>query len=705
LNSVLLRPDNHLMRVFLLVCGFLFYSVAAFAIDESRIIKQADILVKRIQKEHVKPRAINDDFGKSVHNLVMQFLDPQHRFFTTEDIREFERLSASIDQDIEEKKLSYFMVVAKRFEERLSELTALTQTYLANPVTLKSTVRLPFSTFDQPAAASKHHERWKQGLQLEVIDRMVGLLTGDQEQFPADSIPVWEKKVRNEISDYYQTVSTKLNENQRILEDAYLEAIALAFDPHSLYFSPSQKSEFEEELTPDRELFGFSFGESESDKVIVTDVFPGSPAWLSDELHEGDILKGIQLGKAKMLDLTDPKNDASAVSDYFDAHDDEEIKLIILDEAGKEREVTLTKARVYSDGDIIKNAVLHSEQKIGYVTLPDFYVNWTDTSALGCSNDLAKCILKLNKENIQGLILDLRGNGGGSLHEAVDLSGLFIDYGPVVAIKDNSGEVEVLKDFNRGSVYNGPLIVMIDESSASASEIVAGVLQDYNKAVIVGQRSFGKATSQSIYPLDPNYNELTAFLMQENSDFGYANITNGVLYRVTRSWNQKNGVTPDIMLPFRLETGESIREETYENALIPDSITKKMTFTPNADLPVDQLKTASENRIQNTESLKTYVALLNEYQTLFNKDTLLTFDLATQLKQRNEWQQLTKKLETFRDSLTVGFEPKANLFDTEIYQANDLLRQYNEKFLERLVTDIELMETVHIMNDLIKSKK
>lgn len=693
------------MRVFLLVCGFLFCTLYALAIDESRVIKQADILVKRIQKEHVKPRAINDDFGKSVHRLVMQFLDPQHRFFNAEDIREFETLSASIDQDIGEKKLTYFSVVAKRFEERLTELTALTQTYLTNPVNLKSTVRVPLSAFDHPSLASKHHERWKQELQLEVMDRMMGLLTDDQDQFPADSVAVWEKKMRSEVSDYYQTFVTKLNENQQILEDAYMEAIALAFDPHSLYFSPSQKSEFEEELTPDRELFGFSFGESEADEVVITDVFPGSPAWLSDELHEGDILKGIQLGKATMLDLTDPKNDAAAVRTYFDANDEDEIKLIILDEAGKEREVNLTKARVYSDGDIIKNAVLHCEQKIGYVTLPDFYVNWTDTSALGCSNDLAKCILKLNKENIQGLILDLRGNGGGSLREAVDLSGLFIDYGPVVAIKDNTGEVEVLKDFNRGSVYNGPLIVMIDESSASASEIVAGVLQDYNKAVIVGQRSFGKATSQRIYPLDPNYNELTAFLMQENSDFGYANITNGVLYRVTRKWNQKNGVTPDITLPFRMEIGESEREETYENALVPDSISKKITFTPNAALPVSQLKTASENRIQTMESLKTYTALMAEYETLYKNDTILSFDLATQLKQRNAWNNLSKKSEAFHDDLNVGFEPKANLFDAEIYQANALMRQYNDKFLERLSTDIELMETVHIMNDLINTKK
>ncbi len=150
------------MRVFLLVCGFLFYSLATLAIDESRIIKQADILVKRIQKEHVKPRTINDDFGKSVHRLVMQFLDPQHRFFTAEDRQEFERLSASIDQDIEEKKLTYFSAVAKRFEERLTELTALTQTYLTNPINLKSTVRLPLSAFDHPALAGKHHERWKQ---------------------------------------------------------------------------------------------------------------------------------------------------------------------------------------------------------------------------------------------------------------------------------------------------------------------------------------------------------------------------------------------------------------------------------------------------------------------------------------------------------------------------------------------------------------
>ena len=247
------------------------------------------------------------------------------------------------------------------------------------------------------------------------------------------------------------------------------------------------------------------------------------------------------------------------------------------------------------------------------------------------------------------MILDLRGNGGGSLREAVDLSGLFIDYGPVVAIKDNTGEVEVLKDFNRGSVYNGPLIVMIDESSASASEIVAGVLQDYNKAVIVGQRSYGKATSQRIYPLDPNYNELTAFLMQENSDFRLCQYHRMACCIASRAnWNQKNGVTPGYYPAVSHWKSENRNgEETYENALVPDSISKKMTFTPNAALPVSQLKTASENRIQTMRS-----ALKNLYSSdQPNMKRCLTrtirsspFDLATQLKQRNEWQNLSKKL-------------------------------------------------------------
>ena len=689
----------------LLIFFTLLFSTVVHAIDEPHIIRQTNLLIKQLQKKHVKPRAIDDAFGISVNQLVIDFLDPNKAIFTSEDLLEFNRLALAIDQDIEEKKLTYFSAVNKRFLERITALSTLTEAHLKTAIVLKSSLKIPSTEFYQHPATSAHGTHWKQLLQLQIMDRMLSKLEDDELQFPSDSIAPWEAAARKTVSEKYKTVFAEFKEDGTFLETIYLEAISMSFDPHSLYFTPSAKKDFEEELTPERELYGFSFTRNSSNQVVISDVYPGSPAWLSDELHEGDIIESVRLGDGELIDLSDGATTLAELSVVFDASKERKITLISLDETGKQRTIALTKQKVYSDNDVIKNAVLQGEKKIGYVTLPDFYVNWTDTSSLGCSNDLAKCIIKLKKENIDGLILDLRGNGGGSLREAVDLSGLFIDYGPIVAMTDQEGEVHVLKDFNRGSVYSGPLIVLIDEGSASASEVVAGVLQDYNKALIVGRQSFGKATSQQVFPLDPSYTDLSSTFMEENPDFGYANITTGILYRVTRDWNQRKGVTPDVPLNLTPESESQEREVDYENVLIPDSITKKMTFTPSSKLPIDLLKSSSVNRLNNVELFSTYNQLLNDYKQLEKTDEIVSFDLSTELASRNKWLSLYKQLDDYVDTMALNFEPKANVFDREIYAANPILQQYNVHFLERLTEDIELIETVNIMTDLINNWK
>lgn len=689
-------------RIFL--TGILFLSFCVHAIDESRTIRQVNLLVAKLKKEHVKPPVIDDAFGLQVNKRVLEYLDPHKTIFTAEDTREFERLSLAIDQDIEQQQLSYFSVVAKRFLVRLESLKGISETFLQTPVPLKSPVKISQTELDRFPAAKTHVERWKYTLQFQVMERMLARLDKTATQFPADSLASYEVAARKQVQEQYRNLFEELAGDASLLESVYLEAIALSFDPHSQYFSPSAKRDFEEELTPDRELYGFSFGKNASNQVVITDVFPGSPAWLSDELHEGDVVEQVLLGKGPQVDLTDGHQSLVELSKLFDEATGRTVRLTILDETGKRREVTLTKEKVYSDADVIKNAVLHGDKKIGYVTLPDFYVNWTDTSTLGCANDLAKCILKLKKENIDGLILDLRGNGGGSLREAVDLTGIFIDYGPVVALREKNGEARIMKDFNRGALYSGPLIVLIDEGSASASEVVAAALQDYNKALIVGRTSFGKATCQVVFPLDPEYTDLSASFMHENPDFGYANITTGLLYRVTRQWNQKKGVVPDVVLPFTTGLEEVVLERNYDNAILPDSLAKKIIFTPGPPLPVAALQSSSSRRLKEMPVFNRYRQLLDMYRALETADSLQYLDLSAELKVRNQWQQLTEQLDTYLDSLPLNFQPQANVFDSEIYKANNVLSQYHERFLAGLKTDIELVEAVNIMNELIEQE-
>lgn len=692
------------MNRFSLILLVLMHSLITKAVDEPRVIRQSDLLLKRINQVHVKPRPLDDAFGKSVHELFIDNLDPYRIVFTTEDLAEFERLSANIDNDISEKQLSYLKAVLARFEERSAAFLTWSEQYLQKPSVFKKSL-VSEKQLDLYVPLSAQQQRWKDVVTLEVIERILDNVPENSSTFPADSVAAWEEKARTSAGDYYKEVLTELKDSQ-FTEDYYLLAIALAFDPHTLYFSPSDKTQFEEELSPERELYGFSFGESPDGKLVITNVVPGSPAWISDEVHEGDQITRVAL-KGKPVFLAEDQQQAyERLREYLNETDAKQVTLYLVNEKGEELRVELVKAFIYSDADVIKNAVLKGKYNLGYISLPDFYVDWTDPNGLGCANDVAKCLLKLMKENISGLILDLRGNGGGSLKEAVDISGLFIDYGPILAVREKGGQVEVLRDLNRGSVYNGPLIVLVDGGSASASEIVAGVLQDYCKAVIVGEQTFGKATSQSIFPLNPlGDSDFAAYLQTETSADGYANITNGQLYRVTGDWNQVKGVTPDVTLPFRFERSSERRERALPNVLVPDSLSKKMTFTPAAELPLEQLRQASALRTDSEEQLKSYKALVGEFGQLYLKDTLLSFSPEDQWAINRKWEQLREQLEASEKQLDAGYSAVSNQFDAEMYRSADWLMEYHRRFLEELQQDVELIETVHILNDLIESKK
>lgn len=692
------------MNRFYLLLFLAFHCLSVLAVDEPRVIRQSDLLVKRIRQMHVNPRPVDDAFGKSVNDLLIENLDPYHFIFTAEDIAEFERLSAGIDNDILDKKLAYLKAVAGRFEERSTQFLTWSEQFLQKPSAFsKSTISEHL--LDKQPSQTTQNQRWKELVMLQIIERVLDYVPENSTAFPKDSLTRWDEKARKETGDYYKDVLSEYR-NSQLIEDYYLMAIAMAFDPHTLYFSPSDKSQFEQELSSERELYGFSFGESPEGKLVITNVVPGSPAWMSDQVHEGDRIMRVALKGKPVFMVEDHQQGYSRLREYLNDTETRQVTLYLVNEKGEEVRVDLVKAAIYSDGDVIKNAVLKGTHHLGYISLPDFYVNWTDPNGLGCANDVAKCLLKLMKENISGLILDLRGNGGGSLKEAVDISGLFIDYGPILAVKEKGGEVEVLRDLNRGSVYNGPLIVLVDGGSASASEIVAGVLQDYRKAVIVGEQTFGKATSQSIFPLNPlGDSNFSAYLSEEGSTDGYANITNGQLYRVTGNWNQVKGVTPDIALPFRYERASAVRESNLSNVLIPDSIAKKMTYTAAPELPLEQLRTASQARVNSDEQLKNYRELMLEVGNLYRADTLLYFSPEEQWVSVQKWEQFRKQLEEVEKQQQPGYTAVSNQFDEAIYRSADWLMEYNRRFLEELQQDVELIEAVHIMNDMIEFKK
>ncbi|MEO1451033.1 MAG: S41 family peptidase, partial [Bacteroidota bacterium] len=367
------------------------------------------------------------------------------------------------------------------------------------------------------------------------------------------------------------------------VSEKFLEALAQQQDPHTMYFSPSLKNAFEQSLSTEGLSFGFEIDEDEDGTVEIAALSPGGPAWKSNEINIGDKVVGIETESGPGIDLF--CTTIWELRRYLSTEAPERITLLLRKSNGQEQQVPLIKEKVDVEENVITSFVLDGSRRVGYIYLPGFYTHWEGHNALGCANDLAKELLKLRLEGIEGLILDLRNNGGGSMQEALGLAGIFIDEGTLVLERQQEEDVRQLKDQNRGTAYDDPVIVMVNGMSASASEIVAAILQDYHRALIVGDTTYGKSTGQIIMPIN-------AF----KSDGGYLKTTVSQYYRVGGGSHQQLGVVPDILLPERLEP--LMPSEADDLTAIPaDTVQKEVRFTALKPLPREALVLKSATRI------------------------------------------------------------------------------------------------------------
>ena len=346
---------------------------------------------------------------------------------------------------------------------------------------------------------------------------------------------------------------------EQAVGDEYCKAIALCYDPHTEYFPLTEKEDFESQLGQEQMVFGFTCNEEDDGSLKIENILPGSPAFKSGQINKGDKLLSVQWADKQPIDVS--SGGLKQLYDVLGMSNHDKATLKVKKQDGTERSVVLFKAKSEETGEEnkVKSFLLKGSRTIGFISLPSFYQDWENEGAgiKGCANDVAKEILKLKKENIEGLIIDLRYNGGGSMQEAIELSGIFIDAGPVGQDKGRDAKVYTMKDMNRGTIYDGPLVLMVNGYSASASEMVAGTLQDYHRAVIVGTPTYGKATAQVVLPMDTTV-DLQKNFTNIQSD-SYLKITVSQLYRVNGTSAQATGVQPDVVLPDILQAHPQTR--------------------------------------------------------------------------------------------------------------------------------------------------
>lgn len=686
--------NNNSLRQLLFI-AFLFLTLTLSAQSDISVGSISKRLVEVLDEEHVKPRTLDENLAKAIHNDMMSSLDDEKIFFSNEDIDELEEQNPNIVSDITNEQETYLNTVKKIYNANLESIKGYHKSFFAAELDLEKPVSRENIEMEETVPKSLLGAKWDVIFRNSIMADVISTLEETDFEFNADSLNYIVTDAKTRVESIYSDYFINIADNLAFIDNIYLNSIATSYDPHSNYFSFSQNKEFEQELSSERELFGVSYFKNVKGEMEVTSIVPGSSAWLSGQVRVGDVIREIKFGNEKAVVLKGKTR--FQLNKLFDDNTSDKVLLTLENENDGIKPVELLKTKVYSDDDIIKSALLNGEKKIGYISLPDFYTNWNDDGELGCANDLAKTLIKLKKENIDGVILDLRDNGGGSLKESIDLTGIFIDYGPILVVDGDKEKPYTYKDFNRGAIYNGPLIVMINENSASASEVVAGALQDYNRAVIVGQKSFGKATGQSVHAVAPK-SGTTA--IDRNDAWGFVKVTEIGLYRIDLETNQFNGVTPDIRLEIPLDY-DPFREKDYPNVIHLDSIYKKMYYTAKPEFDLDEIASRSKTRQESATifiKMQTFNDQINDLYEGVEKDFLT---LTERIALKKELNKIKEEVEELYEGISNQFTSESLQYDEDVYKMSEYLNLYKEAFHEEIESDIELAETYEILLEII----
>ncbi|HEY0029187.1 MAG TPA: S41 family peptidase, partial [Bacteroidia bacterium] len=469
---------------------FLFQS--SFAQTKINTCEQTALMIAMLNKYHYQPITIDDKISEQIFDDFIDALDPYNTIFTEVELNKLAEYKNKID-DISGSNNSceFLKTVTEMYHDRLIKVDTMVGAILQKPFDFNAKDTITFFPMSQRITSADDiqlEKRWKRRLKYSALEIIFSANVEGEDPLKADNKtlllkePEARKKLRIKEKRFIQRILNYPMGLDNYVSVKFHNAIANRYDPHTLYFSTLEKENFQAGLSTEAKSFGLSFGEGKNGELIIGELTPGGPAWKSSELHKDDVVLKVKWPNAEAVDLAYASPEE--VETMIHSSTSDKIEITIRQANGMVSTVLLYREIIKVDENTITGFVLNGEKKIGYISLPGFYTEMNAARALGCANDVAKEILKLQKENIEGIILDLRYNGGGSLYEAVNLAGIFIDEGTLCMMKDKNSKPQLVKDMNRGTVYGGPLVLMVNGLSASASEIFSAGLQDYNRAVI-----------------------------------------------------------------------------------------------------------------------------------------------------------------------------------------------------------------------------
>jgi carboxyl-terminal processing protease len=689
-----------------LLAIFLFFLAHISVAQTKDFRKEASLLKNVIIKQHYSPKEINDQFSEQFYDQLFKALDPDKILFTESDLKPLLPYRTLLDDEFNGKQWYFFNLLVTTYRNCLERSEQYIEQLSSTPFNWKVKEYMTNDTLHWPATELALKEKWRLWLKLSLLDRMASM-------YELDSTKNARFFDQNEATARVRVKATELRSIRRILKhqagfenhvaSLYFGTFASIFDPHSVYLSTTEMENFLSSLSTEGYYFGVTLDENDRGDVVIAAMAPGGPAWKSGEFHAGDVLLALRWTGQERIDLAGVP--LEEVNQLLGDANHNTIEFTVRMAGGVQKEIALRKEKISLEEVFVRSYILTGKNKIGYISLPDFYTQWGDESeGSRCASDVAKEIIKLKKENIDGLILDVRFNGGGSLREALAMAGIFIDEGALGILRDRTQNETTVKDMNRGTVYDGPLAIMVNGQSASASEFLAAALQDYNRGIIVGSRTYGKATAQNFFPVDPNQKEEPS-LESLKTGAGFATITTDKIYRVTGKTAQGLGITPDVLLPDFYDV-VTMREALLPYALPPDSVFRQTYYKPRVPLPRNELKKQSAARVSSHPSFTTILETslwLKKKLAAQDQPVLLHWD--SFLKDSDEENRHYTTIKKMFDKQTAVFNVTNGLVDLQRINADEYAQQFNKHWIERLMTDGYVEETFLIVCDYIEWKK
>ena len=706
----------------LVLVGGLFFAFNTFnaANSETSEIRHRKLLStvgRLLETEHYSPKVIDDKFSKEVFDAYLKVLDPEKNILLQTDIDSLKVFATSIDDEIHGAAIQFEPAANGIYERRAKEIKAIFESIIDKPFDFTTDDSLMVDT-DKMSYASNEAERikrWNQAIKYKVLDRYVSLIEDREKHAKAKAIAD-TSKIKDTVKDNFivktdieleadarATIKKNYIKRFSLLEktfdkekrfESFLNTITGLMDPHTDYFAPVEKRSFTEQMSGT--FYGIGAQLTQDDNgVKIASIQPGGAAWKSGLLVVNDVIVKIAQGGEEPVDVTGYETTEAVKLIRGDLGT--EVRLTVRKPDGTTKVVALIREKIVLDEGFARSAVIQNgNEKIGYILLPDFYADFEREDGARCSKDIAKEVEKLKAEKVKGIIIDVRYNGGGSLYEVVQMVGMFIDKGPVVQIRSKEGRSQILADETPGILYDGPLVVMVNEFSASASEIFAAAIQDYKRGLIVGSTSsYGKGTVQRNVafgkPLDA---------MGIQTEYGAVKLTFQKFYRVTGSSTQRKGVVPDVVFPDDYEFLK-YREKDNPSALPWDEMerAKYAPWTSSNEIATIALK--ANNKIKNDTAAIRFKKNLQWVSAQVDKSVALEINKYRQYKKdiQNVIQQNENILKLKIPMTVTALKADYDKF----YNNPDKTKQDRyQAWLKMVAKDIQVSESSKLLTEFAK---